>query len=46
MLKDEKGGPLQSAFLGTAAPKAAPEVDFIKLLTHDEEKTSVQSSPS
>jgi hypothetical protein len=31
-----------SAFLGTAAPKAAPAVDFIKPLTHDEEKTSLQ----
>jgi hypothetical protein len=31
-----------SAFLGTAAPKAAPVVDFIKPLTPAEEKTSPQ----
>jgi hypothetical protein len=31
-----------SAFLGTAAPKAAPAVDFIKPLTPAEEKTSLQ----
>jgi hypothetical protein len=31
-----------SAFLGTAAPKAAPTIDFIKPLTHAEEKTSPQ----
>jgi hypothetical protein len=31
-----------SAFLGTAAPKAAPTIDFIKPITHDEEKTSLQ----
>jgi len=31
-----------SAFLGTAAPKAAPEVDFIKPLTRAEEKTSLE----
>ena len=31
-----------SAFLGTAAPKAAPAIDFIKPLTHVEEKTSLQ----
>jgi hypothetical protein len=29
-----------SAFLGTAAPKAAPAIDFIKPLTPAEEKTS------
>jgi hypothetical protein len=34
-----------SAFLGTAAPKAAPPVDFIKPITHDEEKTSLQVFP-
>jgi hypothetical protein len=31
-----------SAFLGTAAPKAAPVIDFIKPLTPAEEKTSAQ----
>ena len=31
-----------SAFLGTAAPKAAPGIDFIKPLTPAEEKTSLQ----
>ena len=31
-----------SAFLGTAAPKSAPAIDFIKPITHDEEKTSLQ----
>jgi hypothetical protein len=31
-----------SAFLGTAAPKAAPAIDFIKPLTPAEEKTSLQ----
>jgi hypothetical protein len=31
-----------SAFLGTAAPKAAPTIDFIKPLTPAEEKTSPQ----
>src|SRR5438477_3546938 len=31
-----------SAFLGTAAPKAAPVIDFIKTLTPAEEKTSPQ----
>jgi len=31
-----------SAFLGTAAPKAAPAIDFIKPLTPPEEKTSPQ----
>src|SRR5881392_1410378 len=31
-----------SAFLGTAAPKAAPVIDFIKPLTPAEEKTSPQ----
>lgn len=31
-----------SAFLGTAAPKAAPVIDFIKPLTPAEEKTSLQ----
>jgi hypothetical protein len=31
-----------SAFLGTAPPKAAPAIDFIKPLSHDEEKTSLQ----
>jgi hypothetical protein len=31
-----------SAFLGTAAPKAAPVIDFIKPLTPTEEKTSPQ----
>ena len=31
-----------SAFLGTAPPKAAPVIDFIKPITHDEEKTSLQ----
>jgi hypothetical protein len=31
-----------SAFLGTAAPKAAPAIDFIKPLTPAEEKTSPQ----
>ena len=31
-----------SAFLGTTAPKAAPAIDFIKPLTHAEEKTSLQ----
>jgi hypothetical protein len=29
-----------SAFLGTAAPKAAPVIDFLKPLTPEEEKTS------
>lgn len=29
-----------SAFLGTAAPKAAPAIDFIKPLTPAEERTS------
>ncbi|APO72699.1 hypothetical protein IE4872_PD02187 (plasmid) [Rhizobium gallicum] len=36
-----KAEPL-SAFLGRPAPTAAPAVDFIKPLTHDEEKTSLQ----
>jgi hypothetical protein len=31
-----------SAFLGTAAPKAVPVIDFIKPLTPAEEKTSLQ----
>ena len=31
-----------SAFLGTAAPKAAPVIDFIKPLTPAEEKTSLE----
>jgi len=31
-----------SAFLGTAAPKPAPAIDFIKPISHDEEKTSLQ----
>jgi hypothetical protein len=31
-----------SAFLGTAAPKAAPVIDFMKPLTPAEEKTSLQ----
>jgi len=31
-----------SAFLGQPAPKAAPAVDFIKPLTPDQEKTSLQ----
>jgi hypothetical protein len=31
-----------SAFLGTAAPKAAPAIDFVKPLTPTEEKTSLQ----
>ena len=31
-----------SAFLGTAAPKAAPAIDFIKPLTPEEEKTSLE----
>ena len=31
-----------SAFLGTAAPKAAPVIEFIKPLTPEEEKTSLQ----
>jgi hypothetical protein len=31
-----------SAFLGTAAPKAAPAIDFVKPLTPAEEKTSPQ----
>lgn len=31
-----------SAFLGTAAPKAAPAIDFVKPLTPVEEKTSLQ----
>ena len=31
-----------SAFLGTAAPKSAPAIDFMKPITHDEEKTSLQ----
>src|SRR5438067_10304716 len=31
-----------SAFLGTAAPKAAPVIDFIKPLSSTEEKTSAQ----
>ncbi len=31
-----------SAFLGTAAPKAAPAIDFITPLTHEEEKTSLE----
>jgi hypothetical protein len=30
-----------SAFLGQSAPKAAPDVDFIKPLTPDEQKTSL-----
>ena len=34
-----------SAFLGTAAPKAAPAIDFIKPITHDEEKTSLLLMP-
>ena len=36
-----KAEPL-SAFLGQPAPKAAPAVDFIKPLTPDEEKTSLE----
>lgn len=36
-----KAQPL-SAFLGTAAPQAAPAIDFIKPLTPAEEKTSTQ----
>ena len=31
-----------SAFLGQPAPKAAPAIDFIKPLTPDEEKTSLE----
>ena len=31
-----------SAFLGTTAPKSAPAIDFMKPITHDEEKTSLQ----
>ncbi len=31
-----------SSFLGTAAPKAAPAIDYIKPITHDEEKTSLE----
>jgi hypothetical protein len=31
-----------SEFLGTAAPKAAPVIDFIKPLTAEEQKTSLQ----
>ena len=31
-----------SAFLGTAPPKSAPAIVFIKPITHDEEKTSLQ----
>jgi hypothetical protein len=31
-----------SAFLGTAAPKPAPVIDFIQPITHDEEKTSLE----
>jgi len=33
---------LLSAFLGQPAPKAAPAIDFIKPLTHAEQKTSLQ----
>ena len=36
-----KAEPL-SAFLGQPAPKAAPAIDFIKPLTPDEEKTSLE----
>jgi hypothetical protein len=36
-----KAQPL-SAFLGTAAPKAAPVIDFMKPITPAEEKTSLQ----
>ena len=31
-----------SAFLDTAAPKSAPDIDFMKPITHVEEKTSLQ----
>jgi hypothetical protein len=31
-----------SSFLGTAAPKAAPAIDYMKPITHDEEKTSLE----
>jgi hypothetical protein len=31
-----------SAFLGQPAPAAAPAIDFIKPITHEEEKTSLQ----
>ena len=31
-----------SAFLGTAAPKSAPAIDFMKPIMHGEEKTSLQ----
>jgi hypothetical protein len=36
-----KAQPL-SAFLGTAAPKAAPKIDFIKPLSPEDERTSLQ----
>ena len=36
-----KAEPL-SAFLGQPAPTAAPAIDFIKPLTPDEEKTSLE----
>ena len=36
-----KAEPL-SAFLGQPAPKAAPAIDFIKPLTPEEEKTSLE----
>jgi hypothetical protein len=31
-----------SAFLGQSTPKAAPAIDFIKLLTPDQQKTSIE----
>src|SRR5207244_1209682 len=31
-----------SAFMNTAAPKAAPAIDFIKPLTKEEQKTSLE----
>jgi hypothetical protein len=31
-----------SAFLGTAAPKPAPAIGYMKPITHDEEKTSLE----
>ncbi len=31
-----------SAFLGSAAPKAAPAIDYMKPISHDEEKTSLE----
>ncbi len=44
--REEGPGGLQgaaaSAFLGTAAPEAAPAIDYMKPITHDEEKTSLE----